>query len=707
MALISGTVLALKMAAKAILKKMTTQAIKKAVVKGVKRKIKKKVRSKIKDKLLGKKKDKRQLAKNIMQEHGEWEGGGAIVATPTTALIPKTSDKGGALAVIDKDGEGGGGSLDFNKMGEKIDNIVGMTDAIAMLTGVEKKQAKDQAKARQIAKAKADKKAREAKLEAKKGGGPQVPAAIKKPAQSLLDMMMKFLVNVALGAIVLSIIKLVANAKKIWEGIKEGFLKFFWIIRALLIKGFLPKLLLQGVTKSIRLLGGLIKGFVSKTLAPFKKVGSVIFNAFKGATQGIARFIGGIATKIGDVVTAVKNGAVNLIKKTFPELVKWTDDAVQTGTKGVRGVRSSLQASRAFMQTTMQTARTGATGLFNRATGNVLRRGIGRGAQRIGLKLFGKGGVRAVGGIVSKAKGIFGRIPLIGPLMVAISGLLEDPPQPVSQILYRSFGAALGGFLGGLIGMAGGPLSIVGMMLGEMLGEFVGDLLYSLFHDGGISAVKEKFVAKMKQIWEMATGVGKWLGKGFINFTEGLLKKHPIDIKKGWGVRKGLTAAAKKLGLFNWLKKLGYVNSKPQVDKFPNILQVFNPMSFIPLLKDSFFKGDAEGTSTPAVTGASDDSGVTDLEGEASTGSEIDDTKKSTSANLGKTDSGAGEDAAAVSSSASYEGQEGGNTIMAGGGGQSGGGSGGGEAGQVIIYGSKDALNSYIKAMNSKSLSSV
>ena len=38
-------------------------------------------------------------------------------------------------------------------------------------------------------------------------------------------MMMKFLFNVALGAIVLSIIKLIANAKKIWEGIKEGFPK--------------------------------------------------------------------------------------------------------------------------------------------------------------------------------------------------------------------------------------------------------------------------------------------------------------------------------------------------------------------------------------------------------------------------------------------------------------------------------------------------
>ena len=90
MAVVSGTVMAAKMLLKALAKKFT----KKAIVKTVKKGIKKKVKSKIKDKLLGKKKDKRQAAKNIMQEQGEWSGGGAIVATaqPTSALIPSGGD---------------------------------------------------------------------------------------------------------------------------------------------------------------------------------------------------------------------------------------------------------------------------------------------------------------------------------------------------------------------------------------------------------------------------------------------------------------------------------------------------------------------------------------------------------------------------------------------------------------------------------------
>ena len=695
--------MAVKMAAKAIMKKLSKKAIKKAVVKGVK----KKVKGKIKDKLMGKKKGKRQIAKNIMQEHGAWPGGGAIVATPTTALIPKTPDKGGALAVIDKGGEGSG-SLDFKKMGEKIDNIVEMTDAIAMLTGVEKKQAKDQADARRIAKAKAEKKAREAKLEAKKGGGPQVPGAIKKPAQSLLDMMMKFLVNVALGAIVLSIVKLIANAKKIWEGIKEGFLKFFWIIRSLLIKGFLPRKLLQGVGKSIKVLGGLIKGFVSKTLAPFKKVGSVIFNAFKGATQGISRFIGGIATKIGNVVNAVKNGAINMVKNAFPGLVKWADNAVQTVSKGIQGVVRTGSNIIGGAKNWITGGISRLTGGANAATGGVMRRGLGRSVGRMGLKVFGRGGVRAIGGIMSKAKAIFGRIPLIGPLMVAISGMLEDPPQSVGRIAYRAFGTALGGLLGGMIGAVGGPLALVGMILGEMVGEFTGDLFYSLFHGGGISEVKEKFVAKMKQIWDMVTGVGEWIGKGFKRFTEGLLTKHPIDIESGWGRRSAATKIAEILGLKDWLKGLGYVQGD-QVVKFPNLLQLFNPFESIPLAIDSFFGSDESSTDTPSaeVTPGSDNFDVTTEQGTTTAQTDTT-TAGSSSANLGQTESQAGANANAVSSEASYEGQQGGDSIMLGGSGGSGGGSvGGGGGAKVVVLGSKDTLNNYIKAMNTKSLSAV
>jgi len=108
MAVVSGTVMAVKTLAKMLMKKMSKKAIKKAVVKGVK----KKAKSKIKDKLMGKgKKDKRQTAKNIMQQAGEFPGGGALAVSPTTALIPKSESKGGALATIDKSGGGGDGSL--------------------------------------------------------------------------------------------------------------------------------------------------------------------------------------------------------------------------------------------------------------------------------------------------------------------------------------------------------------------------------------------------------------------------------------------------------------------------------------------------------------------------------------------------------------------------------------------------------------------
>ena len=193
MAVVSGTVMAAKMLLKALAKKMTKKAIAKTVKKG----IKKKVKSKIKDKLLGKKKDKRQAAKNIMQEQGEWSGGGAIVATaqPTSALIPSGGDKGGALATLDKEG-GDKGPVDFNKMAQKLDNIAGMTGAISMMTKVQEDQAKDQVDARKIAKNKRDKEAREAKLESKGGGiGSSVKAGIVAKAKNPLAMAIRFLLT--------------------------------------------------------------------------------------------------------------------------------------------------------------------------------------------------------------------------------------------------------------------------------------------------------------------------------------------------------------------------------------------------------------------------------------------------------------------------------------------------------------------------------
>ena len=273
---------------KALAKKMTKKAIAKTVKKGIKKKIK----SKIKDKLLGKKKDKRQTAKNIMQEQGEWSGGGAIVATaqPTSALIPSGGDKGGALATIDKEGDDKG-PVDFSKMSQKLDNIVGMTGAIAMMSKVQADQAKDEVDARKIAKNKRDKKAREAKLESKGGGiGSSVKAGIVKKASDPLAAAIKFFVNVALGSIIFGIVNVIQNAKQIWESLKKGFLNFFWIIRAVLWKGFAFK----GIGKGVEALGKVVKGLGKLIIGPFEKAAGLLKSAFSKVGKGVSTFIGNI-----------------------------------------------------------------------------------------------------------------------------------------------------------------------------------------------------------------------------------------------------------------------------------------------------------------------------------------------------------------------------------------------------------------------------
>jgi len=685
MALVSGTVMAVKTLAKMLAKKLSKKALKKAVVKGVK----KKVKGKIKDKLMGKgKKDKRQTAKNIMQQAGEFPGGGALAVSPTTALIPKSESKGGALATIDKSGGGGDGSLDFKKMGDSVDNIVGMTDAIAMLTGVEKKQAKDQADARQVAKAQAEKKAREEALEAKKGeGGPKVPGMIKKPAQGILDKMMKFLVNVALGTAILSLIKLVQNAGKIWDGIKEGFEKFFWIIRTLLWKGFIPKLFLQGVGKSIKLLGKVVKGFVNTAIAPYKAVGKTLFNAFKGATTGITKFIGNIAKaplqwaksiignmgKILSNIPGVKQ-AGNLVKNVGSKIgggFKAAKSFVGGGIKkiggGIKNVASKgLKAAKGFLGKGFKAAK-GFLGLGGKAAGKtggkvggkILKGGLGKVAKRGALKLLGKGAVKTIGKV-------FGRIPVIGPLMVAVGSMLSgDPP---TQTLFKAMGAALGGLVGSFI-----PIPILGTILGEMVGEFAGDLFYTLISGGGIEGVVAKVKKKAQQILKGGQVAGKWLGGGISRFMTNVMTTDPISIKEGRGRREVATRVSKFLGMYDWLKGLGYAGGKDgQIDKFPNILNIINPLKYAPMLVKSFFPPGEE-------TGES-----------------------GSSASLGKKEVDAGGDSVAKDDPTQEGGED--TTIIDAGSGSSGG-SGGSSGGAIIVpVGSGDVLNKYYKVQVENSL---
>ena len=273
--------------------------------------------------------------------------------------------------------------------------------------------------------------------------------------------------------------------------------------------------------------------------------------------------------------------------------------------------------------------------------GNIFGRGVNRGVKRLGLKMFGKGPMK----IITK----FAKIPIIGPLIVAVTQLLSG--EPLGKALFMGVGAGLGGVLGGLLAGAlgvgtagfGAVLAPALMIMAEGIGAFVGELLYDGFLGKGWGAagqkLKDTVVGFFKQTgeifksvwkwimggglielgksvgkgivyflnpagfwWDMAKklggvikSVGEWIGGAMSRFIENFLKETAIPIPSGGGVRSGLTLAAKTLGLYDWLAGIGYAGGKDgQIDKFPNLLQLSNPFKYIPLLFKSFFPEKAQ-----------------------------------------------------------------------------------------------------------------
>ena len=119
-------------------------------------------------------------------------------------------------------------------------------------------------------------------------------------------------------------------------------------------------------------------------------------------------------------------------------------------------------------------------------------------------------------GLFSALKKI--KVPIIGPLIVLVAGLLSG--EPAGQATSKALGTMIGG-------LAGSPLGPIGMLVGELLGAEVGDLFYTAFlkggDEGGLEAAKEQ----LKQKWESLVAGGKvaleWAGKGFTRLYDSCL----------------------------------------------------------------------------------------------------------------------------------------------------------------------------------------
>tara|TARA_Y100001938_G_scaffold150658_1_gene242678 strand:- start:216 stop:2807 length:2592 start_codon:yes stop_codon:yes gene_type:complete len=233
--------------------------------------------------------------------------------------------------------------------------------------------------------------------------------------------------------------------------------------------------------------------------------------------------------------------------------------------------------------------------------GSLTRRGLGKAPARAALKTLGKGGVQAMKGI---AKG-FSRIPIVGPLIVAVSSLLAG--EPLGQAAFKGVGAAIGGLLGSFI-----PIPVIGTLLGEAAGVFVGDLLYSLMLGGGPEEAKQKFMNALQTALDAGGLILKFVGDGFKKFTNKFFETNPIEIEEGMGRRSAATKIVEVLGMKDFLKDRDYLEND-QVAKFPNIMNLLNPLVSVPMMANSFFgdmfsgtsSGGTSPTSTPITASAS------------------------------------------------------------------------------------------------------
>jgi len=382
------------------------------------------------------------------------------------------------------------------------------------------------------------------------GGG-----GFKVPGVGLLSGIFGFITKFIYGIVIMKLIEFAPKLKGLLGVLKGAGKVFNFLIDG---AGFILDALIGFVDFGYKLVDGAEK-LVGKI---FGEEGAEKFRTFiKNFTTLINSFLifkilkkkvfDAIVRNIKNAFKIAKNiikGAGKVISKVFPNLAKGAGKIFQAG-KGL----------------------------------------LSKGASKVGgfaAKIFGK-----AAGVISPAfKGakpflskFFGKIPIVGPLVVTIVSLLSG--EPASQAIFKGLGAALGGALGTFI-----PIPILGTLIGETIGVFVGDLLYELLMGKGIEGVGQKLKDTFTTLFKGGKMVADWVGGGIKAFINNVLKTDPIDVKSGLGVRSALTKGLKTFGLYDFFAGLGFAGGKDgQIDKFPNLLNILNPFKFYPLLFKSFF----------------------------------------------------------------------------------------------------------------------
>ncbi len=564
---------------------------------------KKKMKEKAKKFVGGDKEEKRAKISKIMDRDSSY-------GEKTKAKKPASISKSKLMKIdIDKVSKvtPDSAKIDYKAFTAKVDNIVGMTDALAFLTGAQSEQKKSELELLRQQREAEKKRKKEAKLEKKDGGAlGKIGKGIKKTAQGPLDMATNFITNMAIGALVFFLINNVDKIKEIFKTIGDNLNKFSKLLRVtifafqegmkLVKAGF--KMAGKGLKKVLSPIGKAFKAIGSKIKGVFKALGGKFLKLLKKlpGVKGLTNLIKGVGkvlTGAKTAVTATKTVAKKVVKKTVSKVAK-----------PVTKITSKVASK--------------TTKVTSKVAGGVLKKGIAKAPGRLLIKLFGKNTAQMVANsgklfktLAKGAKAI--KIPILGPIIVAITSILSG--DNFEKTMFKTLGTAFGGMIGGGLGAALGGLGApFGMLIGEIVGEFIGDLLYNVIRgddDGtkGVEFLKKKFGQILTGAGNAVKAVADWVGGGIKSFINNVLKTDAIEVQEGKprGIRMALTRGTKIFGLYDFFKNLGFAEGKDgQIDKFPNLLNILNPFKFYPLIFKSFFgRGDESESVTNGGTGAS------------------------------------------------------------------------------------------------------
>jgi hypothetical protein len=393
--------------------------------------------------------------------------------------------------------------------------------------------------------------------------------AEKIPGVGLLSGIFGFITKFIYGVVILKLIEFLPKLKGVLGFFKKAQPLFNLITNA--VGGFFD-LLVTFVDFGYKIADGaeklVGKIFGEEGAEKFKTFMENVRNLITGAFVFkviYEKIIKNVIKNIKNAFKLVKNfikRGLNLASKLFPNVAK--------------GATKLLQAGKGLVTKGLSTVGGFAAKIFGKASGVIAP--AFKGAKPFLSKFFGK-------------------IPIVGPLVITIVSLLSG--EPASQAIFKGLGAALGGALGTFI-----PIPILGTLIGETIGVFVGDLLYELLMGGGIDAVGQKLKDTFMTLFKGGKMVADWVGGGIKAFINNVLTTDPINVKSGLGVRSALTKGIKAFGLYNFFEGLGFTGGKKgQVDKFPNLLNILNPLKFYPLLFKSFFGKRDEGEDVAATGG--------------------------------------------------------------------------------------------------------